>query len=39
MLRDDPPFSEDGGDGRPGYESTGLPEYGWKTHLLSMCLA
>ena len=29
MLRVDPPFGEDGGDGRPGYESTGLLEYGW----------
>jgi hypothetical protein len=28
-LRVDSPFSEDGGDGRPGYESIGIPEYGW----------
>jgi hypothetical protein len=29
MLIVDPPFSGDGGDGRPGYESIGIPEYGW----------
>jgi hypothetical protein len=29
VLRVDSPFSEDGGDGRPGYESIGIPEYGW----------
>jgi hypothetical protein len=28
VLRVDSPFSEDGGDGRPGYESTRIPEYG-----------
>jgi hypothetical protein len=28
VLRIDLPFSEDGGDGRPVYESTGIPEYG-----------
>jgi hypothetical protein len=33
MLRVDPPFSGDDGDGRPGYESIGIPEYGWETHL------
>jgi hypothetical protein len=25
----DQPFSGDGGDGHPGYESIGIPEYGW----------
>jgi hypothetical protein len=29
MLRVDSPFSEDGGDGGPGYESIGIPEYAW----------
>jgi hypothetical protein len=29
VLRVDSPFSEDGGDGRPRYESIGIPEYGW----------
>jgi hypothetical protein len=29
VLRVDLPFSEDGGDGCPGYESTDIPEYGW----------
>jgi hypothetical protein len=29
VLRVDPPFSGDGIDGRPGYESIGIPEYGW----------
>jgi hypothetical protein len=29
VLRVDSPFSEDGGDGCPGYESIGIPEYGW----------
>jgi hypothetical protein len=29
VLRVDSPFSEDGGDCRPGYESIGIPEYGW----------
>jgi hypothetical protein len=29
VLRMDLPFSEDGDDGHPGYESTGIPEYGW----------
>jgi hypothetical protein len=29
MLRVDSPFSEDGGDCRPGYESIGIPKYGW----------
>jgi hypothetical protein len=29
MLRADPPFSGDGGDARPGYESIGIPKYGW----------
>jgi hypothetical protein len=29
VLRVDSPFSEDGGDGRPGYESIGIPKYGW----------
>jgi hypothetical protein len=28
-LRVNPPFNGDGGDGRPGYESIGIPEYGW----------
>jgi hypothetical protein len=28
MLRVDPPFSGDDDDGRPGYESIGIPEYG-----------
>jgi hypothetical protein len=30
VLRVDPLCSEDGDDSRHGYESTGLPEYGWK---------
>jgi hypothetical protein len=30
VLRVDSPFSEDGGDGRSGYESIGTPEYGWE---------
>jgi hypothetical protein len=29
VLRVDSPFSEDGGDSRPGYESIGIPEHGW----------
>jgi hypothetical protein len=29
MLKVDPPFSEDGGDGRPVYESIDIPKYGW----------
>jgi hypothetical protein len=29
VLRVDPPFREDGGGSHPGYESTGIPEYGW----------
>jgi hypothetical protein len=29
VLRVDPPFSGDGGDSRRGYESIGIPEYGW----------
>jgi hypothetical protein len=29
MLRVDSPFIEDGGDGRPRYESINIPEYGW----------
>jgi hypothetical protein len=29
VLRVEPPFSKDGGDGCPRYESTGTPEYGW----------
>jgi hypothetical protein len=29
VLRVDSPFSEDGDDGRPEYESIGIPEYGW----------
>jgi hypothetical protein len=28
-LRVDSPFSGDDGDGRPGYESIGIPEYSW----------
>jgi hypothetical protein len=28
MLRVDPPFSGDRDDGRPGYESIDIPEYG-----------
>jgi hypothetical protein len=30
VLRVDPPFSRDGGDGHPGYESIDIPEYGWR---------
>jgi hypothetical protein len=37
VLRVDPPFSGDGGDGRPGYGSIGIPEYGGEIHLLPMC--
>ena len=29
MLRVDLPFSEDGSDGRPRYESIGIRGYGW----------
>jgi hypothetical protein len=29
MLRVDLPFSGDGGDGCPGYESISILEYGW----------
>jgi hypothetical protein len=29
VLKVDPPFSGDGGVGRPGYESISIPEYGW----------
>jgi hypothetical protein len=29
VLRVNPPFSGDGGNGRPGYESIGIPQYGW----------
>ena len=29
MLRVDPPFSGDGGDSRPAYESIDILEYGW----------
>jgi hypothetical protein len=34
VLRVDPPFSEDGGDGLSGYESIGMPEYGWGNPLV-----
>jgi hypothetical protein len=29
VLRVDLPFSEDGDDDHPRYESTDIPEYGW----------
>jgi hypothetical protein len=29
VFRVDPPFNEDGSDGRPGYESIDIPKYGW----------
>jgi hypothetical protein len=29
MFRVDPPYSGDGSDGRPRYESIGIPEYSW----------
>jgi hypothetical protein len=29
VLKVEPPFSKDGGDSCPTYESTGVPEYGW----------
>jgi hypothetical protein len=35
MLKVDPPFSGDGGDGRPRYESIGILEYDWGNPLVA----
>jgi hypothetical protein len=39
MLRVDPPFSEDDGDGRPSMSQLAYQNIAGETHLLPMCLA